>query len=53
MINPAELELLRDALATLAKGYNDLPGAHEARAAGMAESDYGYPRSMRNSMKPA
>jgi tyrosine decarboxylase/aspartate 1-decarboxylase len=25
MINPAELELLRDALATLAKGYTDLP----------------------------
>ena len=25
MINPAELELLRDALATLAKGYDDLP----------------------------
>ena len=25
MINPAELELLRDALATLAKGYEDLP----------------------------
>ena len=25
MINPAELELLRDALATLADGYDDLP----------------------------
>ena len=26
MINPQELELLRDALTTLAKGYEDLPG---------------------------
>jgi hypothetical protein len=25
MINPAELELLRDALATLSKGYEKLP----------------------------